>query len=470
MAHPDRTGQFKRQLSRFDPSGHGQLVSGETVPGQLTVKSDQLPKTNVPVVLPDVGPQDNPDVITVFDPATGRVLRGPHWMFDHLFSPPKAKLITVPHWGVIMPFGRKVTNEEISKEVGVEPDKILATTGFRSRYRIEPPITPDEAPARTVEFARDLTQQTLQVKGWQRNDVDVLVVAGSYAPPGMAHALVKDLKLIRASSIQVDAACAGGALALGLTKEFEGKRVLLIAPEVYSPYLNGRDRTLFADMGAGIGFVPGGDMEIMTTNVVQDPNGAAKLKMRTPTMDGTKPNHGIIHVSEKNDTSYDQKSSSPRQTIYRNHTSYSAQFQSPDEGYFKMDGPGVFRWGSNDVIPVVVQTLGQIGLTPADVNYHIFHQANGRFMAQFENDLRQLGCDISPLNLPHYNGQTNKEGKHQTPVLWYGEETGNAAAASVIMAFLRAKRDRIIQPNDVVALTGFGAGLITATTVVRVLR
>ncbi len=92
-----------------------------------------------------------------------------------------------------------------------------------------------------------------------------------------------------------------------------------------------------------------------------------------------------------------------------------------------------------------VKALAMCGLTPADVDLFVPHQAN----------IRIIDAAVQRLGLP------------QEKVFVNVESYGNTSAASIPVALDEAYRSGRIREGDVIATVGFGAGLTWAAGVLK---
>ena len=110
-----------------------------------------------------------------------------------------------------------------------------------------------------------------------------------------------------------------------------------------------------------------------------------------------------------------------------------------------MEGREVFKRAIRAVTGSIETALAQAGLTTADIDVVLPHQAN----------IRIVDAICQRLNIP-------MEKTHN--VL---EHTGNTSAASIPLAMAAANDAGALQPDAIVLMTGFGAGMAWGTVVVR---
>ncbi len=109
------------------------------------------------------------------------------------------------------------------------------------------------------------------------------------------------------------------------------------------------------------------------------------------------------------------------------------------------EGQAVFRWAVFEMAKVAQQALDAAGITSADLDVFIPHQAN----------MRIIDSMVKTLKLP----------EHVT-VARDVETTGNTSAASIPLAMERLLATGQAKSGDTALVIGFGAGLVYAATVV----
>lgn len=94
---------------------------------------------------------------------------------------------------------------------------------------------------------------------------------------------------------------------------------------------------------------------------------------------------------------------------------------------------------------MVSEAIANAGLTVADVDWLLLHQANIRIM---EHAAQVLGISMDK-------------------VLRNIEEFGNTSAGSIPLALAEAVRQGKVKKGDVIAMAGFGAGLSWGAAVIK---
>jgi len=115
------------------------------------------------------------------------------------------------------------------------------------------------------------------------------------------------------------------------------------------------------------------------------------------------------------------------------------------EGTFTMDGREVFRRAVRVVVESSQQALERAGISADELALVIPHQANIRII-QAVVDRLGIGMDRAVIALDRY---------------------GNTSSASIPLAFDIARQEGRIKSGDYALLTGFGAGMTWASSIVR---
>jgi 3-oxoacyl-[acyl-carrier-protein] synthase-3 len=114
-------------------------------------------------------------------------------------------------------------------------------------------------------------------------------------------------------------------------------------------------------------------------------------------------------------------------------------------GNIMMDGREVFRRAVRAEIDSISKVLERSGLTPNDIALFVPHQANIRIIEAVNE---RMGFTLEKTAL----------------VL---EKTGNTSSASIPLALCDAADNGRLRDGDLVLLSGFGAGMTWASTIVR---
>ena len=116
----------------------------------------------------------------------------------------------------------------------------------------------------------------------------------------------------------------------------------------------------------------------------------------------------------------------------------------PEDQMFAMDGPGVYKMARRRVLELVLGLLKDHGLTIADVDWVVPHQASGPGLEL----LSRMGFEADQV--------INIVGQY-----------GNCVAASIPMALAHLAANGRVRRGDRVLMVGTGAGLSVAGALLR---
>ena len=317
-------------------------------------------------------------------------------------------------WGMYAP-ARVMTNEDLTKLVDTSDEWIVSRTGIRERR-----IAADDETTTTlsVNAARD----ALAVAGVDASEVD-LIILGTCSPdyplPATACLVARDLGATRAAAFDLAAACSGFVYALATANGFvcSGmyRNVLVIGVEVLSRFIDWTDRNtcvLFGD-GAGAVLLQASDQPGGMTGFQLFAEGSGFEGIIVPAGGSACP-------------------ASPRTAAEGQH-------------FIHMAGRDVYKYATRQLAESAIAAVRDAGLTMADIDQFVFHQANLRII---EHVARELGMPMEKtyLNIEKY---------------------GNTSAASVPMALAEAVAAGRIKEGDRVLMVAFGAGYTAAAAVVE---
>jgi 3-oxoacyl-[acyl-carrier-protein] synthase-3 len=222
--------------------------------------------------------------------------------------------------------------------------------------------------------------------------------------------------MTRGAAFDIQAVCSGFVYALAIADNFikagQAKTVLLIGAETMSRLLDWTDRTTCVLFGDGAGAVVLKAREGEGSNADR---GVLNTKLFS---DGRL--HDLLYV--------DGGPSSTRTT-----------------GHLRMQGKEVFRHAVTNIAAAIEASAFEAGLTVADIDWFVPHQANQRIL---DGTARRLGID------------PNK-------VISTVAVHGNTSSASVPLATMAAIEDGRIKKGDLVLLEAMGGGFTWGAALVR---
>jgi 3-oxoacyl-[acyl-carrier-protein] synthase-3 len=268
-------------------------------------------------------------------------------------------------------------------------------------------------------MAVDAGARAVKDAGLEPGAVDATIVATCTMPDGIPNAAAQTAERIgihARAAFDVNAACAGFCYALGAASDIvragTARTVLVVGAEKLSDWLDWSDRStaiIFAD-GAGAVVV-----------------GAAP--------DADSVGIGPLAWGSAGDLA---------ETITIRHDRASRA-----GGALHQEGQAVFRWATTQIAPVALEAVERAGLTPADIDVLVPHQANLRIIEAVAKRLRAKGA------------------RDDLRVADDIIHSGNTSSASIPLALDHMRADGRVRSGDTVLLVGFGAGLSYAAQVVR---
>jgi 3-oxoacyl-[acyl-carrier-protein] synthase III len=296
---------------------------------------------------------------------------------------------------------RLITNDEWAQRLDTSDEWIQRRTGIRERYWLA-----DGEPL--ADLAADACVEALADAGRDAGDVD-LVLVSTITPdrvtPGLAPEVARLIGATNAGACDVSAACAGFLYALNqaaaLVESGRARTVLVCGAEALSRLTDATDRgtaVLFGD-GAGAVVVGAGDFDLGL---------------------------GAFSTGADGDRA-------------------DLLYADLDERMLRMSGQEVYRHAVERMVQSMHGALADAGLTPADLDLFVAHQANGRIL---EAAARGLGLAEDRV------------------VLDMGR-VANTSSASIPLALHEAQRTGRLQPGATLGLAAFGAGFVWAAGVVR---
>jgi 3-oxoacyl-[acyl-carrier-protein] synthase-3 len=307
-----------------------------------------------------------------------------------------------------------VTNHHLQNRFGCDPEWIVKQTGIHERrHALAHQATSDLG----VEAARRCIDQAHV----SPRDIDLLLVAT--VSPDMsfpsAACLVQDHLKLTCAAVDLQAACAGFMYGLVTGSAYVASGAsdlaLVIGADCMSRFINPGDVKTYPLLGDGAGAVLIGRGE---------------------------PDQGLIQYSLGSDGSGGSLLTRP---ACGSRMPPTADVVAQGLHYMRMDGRAVFNWAASILCDSIQDVLQAAGVQPQDVHLYVPHQANIRII---NAAIDVLGIDRSRVftNLDRY---------------------GNTSAASVPLALDEAVGEGRVQPGNLVMLTGFGAGLVWGTALVR---
>ncbi|GAA2060228.1 ketoacyl-ACP synthase III [Catenulispora yoronensis] len=311
---------------------------------------------------------------------------------------------------------RVVTNEEVCTWIDSSDEWIRTRSGIETRRW----ATPAETVLEMSVHAAGKALAAAGVSGDQLGAVIVATVSHMHQTPALA-CLIADRLGTNGAAYDVSAGCAGFcygvAQASDMVKAGSAEYVLVVGVERLSDLTDIHDRGTAFIFGDGAGAVVIGPSDVPGIGPVVWGSEGDKYGAITQTFAW---NEAPEPESEAED----------------------GAVRGP---FLQMEGQAVFRWASYQMAEVSVKALEAAGITAADLEAFIPHQANMRITDRL----------VKVLGLPEH-----------VPVARTIAEFGNNSAATIPMAMERMLEDGSAPHGGLALLIGFGAGLVYAAQVV----
>ncbi len=300
-----------------------------------------------------------------------------------------------------------LSNQELSNVVETSDEWIATRTGIRQRY-----VASEQESL--VSIAASASAAALEMSGDAPTDVDLIILATSTPDDlfGSAAQVQAALGASRAVAFDLTAACSGFLFALVTAAQYVRlgvyKTVLVIGADVLSRWTDWTDRRTCVLFGDGAGAV---------VLKACDRDRLLGFELRS---DGTL--NGCLNLS------------------YASTSTEITDGKTIQQGTFQpitMNGKEVYRFAVKRVPEIIEKALFHAGLTPANIDWLLLHQANQRILDAVASRL-QVPSERVISNMSRY---------------------GNTSAASIPIALDESVRNGQIQAGDIIASSGFGAGL-----------
>jgi 3-oxoacyl-[acyl-carrier-protein] synthase-3 len=284
--------------------------------------------------------------------------------------------------------GVQTTDEWIRTRVGIVERRLART---------------DES---VVDMAVEAGAKALADAGLAPGDIDAVLVATCTMPtpiPNAAGQTADRIGVRGAPAFDINAACAGFCYALGTASDMiragSARYVLVIGAEKLSNWVDPMDRStciIFAD-GAGAAVVG-------------------------PVHHDERPGIGPIAAGSSGEL-------------------VDTIVIADRNSFIRQEGQEVYRWAITKIAPVALRALELAGLTAADVDVLVAHQANLRIVEAIAKCMRAAGA------------------REDMVVADDIVHSGNTSSASIPLALDHLRAEGRVRSGDLALLVGFGAGL-----------
>jgi 3-oxoacyl-[acyl-carrier-protein] synthase-3 len=305
-----------------------------------------------------------------------------------------------------------LTNADMARLVDTDDAWIRQRTGIGARH-----IAADGE--LTSDLAFHAAQRALEHAGCSADEIDLIVLATSTPDntfPATATTVQARLGISQGAAFDVQAVCTGFVYALSvadaLIRTGAHSRALVIGAETYSRILDWSDRTTCVLFG----------------------DGAGAVVLEAEESSGTLADRGILASKLRADGRHKSK-------LYVDGGPSSTQ----TVGHLRMSGQDVFKLAVGMVPQIVHDILGDHGLSAADVDWFVPHQANKRII----------------------DATADKLGIARERVVLTVENHANTSSASIPLALDVAVKDGRIKRGDLCLLEAMGGGFTWGAALVR---
>ncbi|EDZ47032.1 3-oxoacyl-(acyl-carrier-protein) synthase III [Rhodobacterales bacterium Y4I] len=305
-----------------------------------------------------------------------------------------------------------VENAEFEASLDTTDEWIRTRSGIERRHFAAEGET-------TSDMAAKAAERALADAGLSADDVDAIVVATSTADltfPSAATMVQSKLGMTKGFAFDVQAVCAGFVYALSnanaLIASGQASRVLVIGAETFSRIMDWTDRSTCVLFG----------------------DGAGALLLEGQELAGTNKDRGILATDLNSDGRY-------KDLLYVDGGVSSTQ----STGHLRMQGNQVFRHAVEKLASTANTALDRAGLSAADVDWIVPHQANIRII----------------------QGTAKKMGLSMDNVVVTVQDHGNTSAASIPLALSVGKERGQIKEGDLIVTEAIGGGLAWGAVVLR---
>ncbi|MFV0472728.1 MAG: beta-ketoacyl-ACP synthase III [Pikeienuella sp.] len=306
---------------------------------------------------------------------------------------------------------RVVENDEFAKTLDTSDEWIRARTGIERRHF----AAPGEL---TSHLGIEAARKALANAGIAGEEVDAVILATATPDATFPSTATQIQHAIGAGgfAFDVQAVCAGFMYALAtadaMIRTGQARTVLVVGAETFSRILDWTDRrtcVLFGD-------------------------GAGALVLRGEESAGALSDRGVLGVRLRSDGAY-------RDLLYVDGGPSSTGIS----GKLRMMGQDVFKHAVVKLADIAHQVMEETGVTAADIDWMVPHQANLRIIAR----------------------TAQKTGLPMEKVVVTVQDHGNTSAASIPLALSVAAAEGRFAHGDLLLMEGIGGGLAWGSALLR---
>jgi 3-oxoacyl-[acyl-carrier-protein] synthase-3 len=309
-----------------------------------------------------------------------------------------------------------ITNEQLERSTGIKASDIEAKTGIRTRRKASAKQTASDMSAIAAK-------QALKMAGILAEQLSLVVTCtftGDYIYPAVSCKIAELIGAKNAGAFDLLANCTGFQVGLGVVSDrmlvdSSCDYALLIGTALQSRFINYDDPSSAIYFGDGVG----------AAVLHKVPEGYGVLSNSVST-------NGKVFESVR---------------MRGGGSSFPMRPENVNEGlqYYELDGLEVWKQVVQFQPKEILRSLAKIDKKVEDVNFFIFHQAN----------LRLIEYLMGKMRMPMSKTYTNVQ------------DYGNTADASQAIALCDAFNAGMLKRDDLVVISGVGAGFTFGSTVLR---
>jgi 3-oxoacyl-[acyl-carrier-protein] synthase-3 len=309
-----------------------------------------------------------------------------------------------------------LTNKKISQKVDTSDEWIKSRTGISERRisNLEENVT---------EMGFEAALAAIEMANWDIKTIDLIILATSTPHDlfGSAPSIQAKLGASNAVAFDLTAACSGFLFALITASQFlrggSFKRAIVIGADQLSSFVDWNDRRSCILFGDGAG--------ALAIEAINESDNLIGFNMRTDGERGC-----FLNLPSKNN----------KDSIIDNIDFLSGGF-SP----IQMNGQEVYKFAVREVPTILEDLFRKTNYSSEKIDWLVLHQANQRILDSVGDRLK----------IPRQKILSNLE------------KYGNTSAATIPLMMDEAIRKDRIKQNDIIATSGFGAGLSWGAALIK---
>jgi len=309
-----------------------------------------------------------------------------------------------------------LTNQQISQKVDTSDEWIKSRTGISERR-----ISSLEDNVTEMGYKAALT--AIEMADWDIKTIDLILLATSTPHDlfGSAPSIQSKLGACNAVAFDLTAACSGFLFALITASQFlkggSFKRAIVIGADQLSSFVDWNDRRSCILFGDGAG--------ALAIEAVDEFDNFIGFNMRTDGGRGS-----FLNLPSKN----------IKDSIFDNIDFLNGGFSA-----IEMNGQEVYKFAVKEVPIILDKLFKKNNYSSHEIDWLILHQANQRILDSVGDRLK----------IPREKILSNLE------------KFGNTSAATIPLMMDEAIRNNKIKQNDIIATSGFGAGLSWGAALIK---